>query len=122
MTNENEPRSEKTKIFEKGLKHHNSEEYNKASNYYRQAIIINPEHAAAHHSLGLVLHEQNKYDEAEEHYQQAIDIDPEYAEAYYHLGVLLGTKVDTVRPKITIGGLSIVTLNMLRLTIASEGR
>jgi len=64
-------------------------DYNRAIEYYREAIRINPDDAAAHYNLGSALQNLERYDEAEEEYREAIRINPDLAEAHYNLGNLL---------------------------------
>ncbi|MHC1599724.1 MAG: tetratricopeptide repeat protein [Candidatus Methanospirareceae archaeon] len=55
----------------------------------RKIIELNPDLAAAHFNLGLLLNNQGRYDEAEEEYRGAIRADLDYAAAHHSLGVLL---------------------------------
>ncbi|MCK4651579.1 MAG: tetratricopeptide repeat protein [Methanosarcinales archaeon] len=64
-------------------------DYNKAIEYCREAIRINPDNAAAHYNLGVLLDNSERYDEAEKEYREAIRIDPDYVAAHSNLGVLL---------------------------------
>ena len=68
--------------------------YREALQCYTKAIQINPEHALAHHNMGVVLHQQGKLDEALKHYKEAIRIDPNYADAHNDMGVTLQKKGD----------------------------
>ena len=64
-------------------------EYIEAIEYYREAIRIDPDLAAAHSNLGNLLHGLKRYDEAEREYRETIRIDPDHAAAHYNLGNLL---------------------------------
>ncbi|HHE40940.1 MAG TPA: tetratricopeptide repeat protein [Candidatus Cloacimonetes bacterium] len=64
-------------------------DYNRAIEYYREAIRINPDDAAAHYNLGSALQNLERYDEAEEEYREAIRINPDLAEAHANLSILL---------------------------------
>ncbi len=57
-----------------------------AARCYKQAISINPKHAAAYSNLGYAESEQGLYEEAEHSLQQAILNNPALANAYYLLG------------------------------------
>ena len=58
---------------------------------YQQAISINPQFAAAHHNLGVLLRRQGLLNEAIESYTRATAIQPDYVDAHYNLGnALLG--------------------------------
>jgi len=70
-------------------------EYNEAIEYYREAIRIDPDGAAAHNNLGNLLKDLKRYDEAEKEYREAIRIYPDYAKAHGNLGILLS---ETERP------------------------
>jgi tetratricopeptide (TPR) repeat protein len=61
----------------------------RASEAYRRALELEPDHADAHLNLGRLLHEQRRLDEAEAHYRAAAAADPDGGRAQYNLGVLL---------------------------------
>ena len=65
------------------------QEYSKAMEYYGEAIRINPDFAAAHYFLGVLLDGLKRHDEAEKEYREAIRINPDLAEAHANLGTLL---------------------------------
>ena len=56
---------------------------------YRQALELEPEHAAAHINLGTLYYNQQDYAQAEQHYRRATAADPRYALAYFDLGNVL---------------------------------
>ncbi len=56
---------------------------------YKQALELDPEHAAAHINLGTLYYNRREYTLAEQHYRQAIEADPRYALAYFDLGNVL---------------------------------
>jgi tetratricopeptide (TPR) repeat protein len=56
---------------------------------YRQALELEPEHAAAHINLGTLYYNHQDYTQAEKHYRLATDADPRYALAYFDLGNVL---------------------------------
>ena len=62
----------------------------------RVAIRADPDLAAAHSTLGILLNNLERYDEAEEEYRDAIRADPDLAEAHANLGILFLT---TERPE-----------------------
>jgi tetratricopeptide (TPR) repeat protein len=67
---------------------------------YRQALELEPEHAAAHINLGTLYYNHQDYAQAEKHYRQATTADPRYALAYFDLGNVLdetGRLPDAVR-------------------------
>ena len=55
-------------------------------------IELNPDLAAAHYNLGLLLDDQERYDEAEGEYRDAIWADPDLAAAHSNLGSLLNNQ------------------------------
>ena len=59
-----------------------------AENSLTDALIIDPEHAAALNQLGMLLRRQGKFQEAEAAYLKAVTASPDYALAHYNLGVL----------------------------------
>lgn len=56
----------------------------------RRAIEVNPEFAAAHNQLGLLILQAGDAADAEKEFQMAISLNPHYAEAQNNLGVLYG--------------------------------
>ena len=59
-----------------------------AENSITDALMIDPQHAAALNQLGMLLRRQGKFNDAEAAYTRAITADPDYALGYYNLGVL----------------------------------
>jgi tetratricopeptide (TPR) repeat protein len=57
---------------------------------FRQALRLRPDHARAHHNLGVALAEEKKYAEAAASLREALRCQPHYAEAHYNLGNTLG--------------------------------
>ncbi|OGP29983.1 MAG: hypothetical protein A2038_13830 [Deltaproteobacteria bacterium GWA2_57_13] len=58
--------------------------------HFREAVRINPAHAAAHNNLGYALLLQGKLEEAIAHFRQALRIQPGFAEAHENLRRALG--------------------------------
>jgi len=56
---------------------------------YKQALELEPAHAAAHINLGTLYYNKQNYAQAEVHYRQAVEADPKYALAYFDLGNVL---------------------------------
>ena len=65
-----------------------------AADAYRQAIQLNPEHAAALYDLGYVLQLEGDSEAAIDCYRRAIAHQPRNAFAHYNLGTLLQEKGD----------------------------
>jgi tetratricopeptide (TPR) repeat protein len=59
---------------------------------YRQALVLQPDYAPAHLSLGLALRQQRRPADAESACRAALDIDPNYVEALSFLGELLADR------------------------------
>jgi tetratricopeptide (TPR) repeat protein len=67
---------------------------------YRQALELDPNHAASHINLGTLHYNRQDYSLAERYYRKAIEVDPRYALAYFDLGNVLdetGRLADAVR-------------------------
>ena len=60
-----------------------------AINANQKAVLLSPQDAEAHHSLGNTLREMGKLDEAKRSFTQAIAIKPDFVEAYSNLGATL---------------------------------
>jgi serine/threonine-protein kinase len=60
--------------------------WDEAVGYYRAALAVRPEAAAAHTSLGTALKTKGQLDEAIREYRTAIAIDPKYAMPHNNLG------------------------------------
>jgi tetratricopeptide (TPR) repeat protein len=54
---------------------------------------MDPQNAAAHNNLGIVLAARRQTEEAIEHYLAAIRIDPAHAGAHYNLALILADRV-----------------------------
>ena len=61
--------------------------YEKAVEYSKRAIRLNPNYAAAFNNLGVAYAKQGNFDIALECYEKAADIDPNYATAFNNTGV-----------------------------------
>jgi tetratricopeptide (TPR) repeat protein len=60
--------------------------------WYRAAVAIRPENAAAHNNLGVALHDRDDFDGAITEYREAIRLDPSDADAHNNLGLALRDK------------------------------
>ena len=63
-----------------------------ASEHFRRALEIKPDHAEAHNNLSMALQRQGKLDDAIAHAQTALRFNPNYAECHFHLGNTLSQK------------------------------
>lgn len=75
-------------LNDKGIAEYNQGNYNKAEEYYKQAIAKDPTHKWALYNIGLVYKALSKYDSAIEYYQKALKIDSNYADAFNGIGVV----------------------------------
>jgi len=57
-----------------------------ASEHFRRALEIKPDHAEAHNNLSVALQKQGRLDESIAHAQTALQLNPHYAECHFHLG------------------------------------
>jgi tetratricopeptide (TPR) repeat protein len=66
-----------------------SGKFNEAVDHYREALRLQPDHAASHCNLGRLLASRGDLQAAATHYETAIELDPRLPEAYSNLGTLL---------------------------------
>jgi tetratricopeptide (TPR) repeat protein len=59
---------------------------------YKQAVALDPRHAAAWNNLGVVRTAMGKHSSAEQAYRKAVKIQPNYALAWYNLGASLDAR------------------------------
>jgi len=62
---------------------------NKAADYYRQALRIDPENAVSHNNLGFLLAQQHQWKEALKHLHRAVELSPGNANFLNNLGQVL---------------------------------
>jgi tetratricopeptide (TPR) repeat protein len=75
--------------FERAFAFQENKNFDEAIRCYQEAIRLNPDYAAAHNNLGVLLKDLKRYDEAEVNYRKAIELNPSLPEAYSNLGILL---------------------------------
>lgn len=85
----NGERSAAQKVFE-GSFYLNKKNYNKAIQYFDDAIFLNPKYAKAWSFKGDAFFNQNEWNKAIESYKEAIRINPNYEKALISLGNALG--------------------------------
>jgi tetratricopeptide (TPR) repeat protein len=64
-------------------------DYGAAERFFRNALVLQTDHAEAHHNLANLLAARRDYPQAAYHFQQAIAANPAYAEAHHRFGPLL---------------------------------
>jgi len=75
-----------SQAFAAALQHHHAGRLPEAEALYRQVLAVQPNHAAAVHSLGLVAHQLGRYDLAVEWIRQSLALNPNEAAAHSNLG------------------------------------
>ncbi len=68
------------------------QDYDRASEYFRQALALNPKDAAAHANLGQVMLKKGEQDEAQHEFELALKLDPSDAVAHNNLGTVYFSK------------------------------
>jgi tetratricopeptide (TPR) repeat protein len=68
--------SEAIKYYNLGLEESKKENYEKAIEYYKKAVVFDPEFAFAYDNIGICSRMLNKFDEAEDAYEKSLKIDP----------------------------------------------
>ena len=76
-------------LFYLGNAFYEKKDHESAEKCYRKSSEFNPDNAAAHYNLGILLQDMERYGEAKEEYREAIRADPDNAAAHYNLGILL---------------------------------
>jgi len=83
----NEKEFEAVQFCNLGVAWYEKGDYEKAIEYSKRAIRLNPNYAAAFNNLGVAYAKQGKFDLALGCYNKATNIDPNYATAFNNLGV-----------------------------------
>ena len=60
-----------------------------AMDFYKKAIVVNPDYTDGWFNLGLVYANESNIEKSKECFQKVISIDPEYAYSYYALAIAL---------------------------------
>jgi tetratricopeptide (TPR) repeat protein/serine/threonine protein kinase len=68
------------------------EQWDEAAGYFRAALALRPESAAAHNKLAWMLYQKKRLDEAIREYHTAIELDPKSAWSHHDLGLALRDK------------------------------
>ncbi len=69
-------------------------QYEKAEQYFRRMLEIQPDSSLAHYNLGNLLRHRGEHTEAIRQYRRAIEIDPSNAEAYINMGLAIAATAD----------------------------
>ena len=76
------------KTFKLALEYHQKNKLSEAEKFYKEILIIDPNHANAHNNLGLVYKNLGEFQKAIDCYQKAIQIQPNHANAHNNLGLV----------------------------------
>lgn len=78
---------ESRKYYNSGLEEAKVEHYEKAIEYFKKAVVFDPEFAFAYDNIGICYRKLNKYDEAIDAYEKSIKIDPNGITPLQNIGV-----------------------------------
>ena len=70
------------------------EDIDKAIEYYKKAIELKPDYAAAYTHMGVAYADKDDYDKALEYHKKAVELDSNYAAAYSNMGYAYYYKKD----------------------------
>jgi protein O-GlcNAc transferase len=76
--------------FQEAVAQHRANRFDRAEAGYRKVLDTNPEHAEAHHMLGLVLAQTGRPEHAIEHLGRAVALAPQNFRCHLDLGSVLG--------------------------------
>ena len=92
MGDRNKETVEVNEWMARGYEAYKNKDYDKAIEYYKKAIVLNPNLAKAHYNLGTNYSNKGMLDEAISEFEQVLTIDPDYAEAHNNLGNVYSEK------------------------------
>jgi len=84
--------SEAQAAFERGMKHFENEDYDKAITYYTEAISLNPNYDLAYVNRGQAYRNKGQHDKAVSDYNEAIRANPDCDLAYVFRGYFYSQK------------------------------
>jgi len=67
-----------------------TQNYDRANEFFSEAITMRENSSYAHHMLGLTYYEQKDLDNARNSFQRSLDLKPGNAKAHLYLGILAG--------------------------------
>jgi len=79
-------------VLERGMKHFDNKDFDKAFEEFNEAIRLDPNYARAYRNRGLTYMVKGQYDQAISDYSEAIRLDPNNAWAYTKRGVIYNVK------------------------------
>ncbi len=78
----------KDATYEEALRYIEEEEYEKAVEILKEAIVDDEDNASYHSSIGWAYHSLEKTNKAKEHYEKAIELDTEDYIVYFYLSIM----------------------------------
>lgn len=78
-----------TSLYQQANISHRNSQFSDAEALYQQVIVLQPNHADAHHMLGLVCYQTNRISEAVQHISKALSIAPRHLDYLNNLGLAL---------------------------------
>ena len=76
-------------LLKDAVAHHQAGRLAEAEALYRQALVLDPEHADANHLLGVIALQTGAFEAAVDLIGKSVGINPDFAEAHCNLGVAL---------------------------------
>jgi tetratricopeptide (TPR) repeat protein len=73
-------------LFREGQQYQDHESFDKALETYQRAALLDPDRAALHFRIGLVLSKLGRWSEAEKAYLEVIRLEPDNPETHQNLG------------------------------------
>lgn len=86
--------SEALKFYNLGIDESKKENYEKAIEYYKKAVVFDPEFAFAYDNIGICYRRLNKFDEAIDAYEKSLKIDPKGTMPLQNIAVAYQYKKD----------------------------
>ena len=77
-------------LCNRGVVELNTADYQKAAEFFNEAITMRENSSYAHHMLGFTRYEQQEADAARNSFQRSLDLRPNNAQAHLYLGILAG--------------------------------
>lgn len=86
-------------IYAKGVYYQDRKDYEKAKEFYRQAILRDQQYTDAYFNMGYVFMQQDSFEKARRQYNLLTKIEPDDFEAYYNRGLcseMMGRKEEAI--------------------------
>lgn len=115
-------------LYQQGVIRYGRTDFQGAEMLLRQALLIDPNLAAARTYLGNIMLQQNRLDAAVQEYSEAVRIDPNFAEGYFNLGLGLQKQgqqeaaITAYRQALTINPTMVGAYYNMGLALYEQGR